>query len=212
MSITGLMWTRKGWPDVLKDVRVTVETQAQQVRYEPFTGPGLRSHYRPDAVAVETSDGRTLKERSNPRGSFENHTLQTTWDDLHLVYFSGYAMWNYLNTPFMFLLPGFETEEIGPWDEHGEQRRRLKVAFPNSVASHCSEQIFHIGSDGLIARLDYNADVSGAAPTAHYVSRYHDFDGIKIATERRAYRRNPDGTPNMNGIAVAIDIRNVTLT
>ncbi|MFX8860408.1 hypothetical protein ABTM70_19950, partial [Acinetobacter baumannii] len=78
-------------------------------------------------------------------------------------------MWNYLCTPFMFALPGFKTEEIDPWNENGEVRRRLKVTFPHTVATHCSEQIFHINGDGLVCRLDYGAEVTSNIPTAHYV-------------------------------------------
>lgn len=39
MSITGLLWTRKGWPDALKQVRVTADTDRQWVSYQPFTNP-----------------------------------------------------------------------------------------------------------------------------------------------------------------------------
>ena len=132
MSITGMLWARKGWPDALKQVRVTADTGAQRVSYQPFTKPDWRSVYHPEAVAIETSNGKPIKNRANPRAAFEGHTVETAWDDLHLAYFSGYAIWNYLNTPFLFQLPGFKTEEIEPWDEPSERRRRLKVTFPDS--------------------------------------------------------------------------------
>jgi hypothetical protein len=147
--------------------------------------------------------------RANPRDAFAGHTPATPWDDLHIAYFSGYAMWNYLNTPFMFALPGFATEEIEPWNENGQTWRRLRVSFPESVATHSPEQIFYISGDGLIARLDYFAKVTGGVPTAHYMSDYRDFDGIRIPTRRRAYRRNADGTPMTDGIGVAIDIADI---
>jgi hypothetical protein len=212
MSITGALWARKGWSDVLRDVHVTADVCGQTVSYQPFTDPGMRSVYRQNYAAVETLDGKLIKDRRNPRAAFDGHTVETKWDDLDLAYFSGYAIWNYLNSPFFFLLPGVETEEIEPWDEHGEQRRRLKVTFPDSIATHCSEQVFHIGGAGLISRLDYSATVTGGVPTAHYSSDYRDFDGIKIATRRRAYRRNPDGTALANFIAVAIDIADIRLS
>jgi hypothetical protein len=212
MSITGLLWARKGWPDALKRVHVTADIDSQRVSYQPFTQPDLRSVYRPDAVAIETSDGKSIKNRVNPQAAFQGHAVETAWDDLHLAYFSGYAIWNYLNTPFLFLLPGFKTEEIEPWDEHGEKRRRLKVTFPDSVTTHCPEQIFHVKGDSLISRLDYSAPVTGGMPTAHYTSEYRNFDGIRIATKRRAYRRKADGTPMMDAIAVAIDIADIRLS
>ncbi|MGQ0685760.1 hypothetical protein [Bradyrhizobium sp.] len=209
MSIVGGLWARKGWPDALKNVRVAVDIAQQQLSYQPFTAEGLRSFYRPDLVAIDAFDGKRLKQRSNPREAFSGHSPATPWDDLHLAYFSGYAMWNYLNTPFMFALPGFAIEEIGPWVEGSETWRRLKITFPKSVATHSPEQVFYVDDNGLIARLDYFADVAGGVPTAHYTSDYRDFDGIKISTKRRAYRRNTDGTPIQDGIVVAIDISNI---
>ncbi|MGY4308947.1 hypothetical protein ACVIJ6_006190 [Bradyrhizobium sp. USDA 4369] len=209
MSIVGGLWARKGWPEALKHVRVTVDIADQQLSYEPFTAEGLRSFYRPDLVAIDDVNGKRLKQRTNPRDSFAGHAPATPWDDLHLAYFSGYAMWNYLNTPFMFALPGFSAEEIEPWVEGRETWRRLKITFPESVATHSPEQVFYVGGNGLITRLDYSANVVGAIPTAHYTSDYRDFDGIKIPSRRRAYRRNADGTAIQNGPSVAIDIRNI---
>ena len=184
----------------------------QRVSYQPFTKPDWRSVYHPEAVAIETSNGKPIKSRANPRAAFQGHTVETAWDDLHLAYFSGYAIWNYLNTPFLFQLPGFKTEEIEPWDEPSERRRRLKVTFPDAVATHCPEQVFHVGGDGLISRVDYGAVVTGRIPMAHYMSEYRDFDGVKIATKRRAYRRRADGTAITEGVVVAIDIADIRLS
>ena len=212
MSSTGLLWVRKGWPDVFKNVHVTAEAGSQRLSYAPFTAEGLRSVYEPDQVAIETLDGKVVKSRINPRDAFNGHKVESGWDDLHLAYFSGYAMWNYLNTPFLFALPGFTAEEIEPWNADGEKWRRLKVAFPDSVATHSSEQVFYIDGDGLIARLDYSANVTGGIPTAHYVGGYREVDGVKLWTRRRAYRRNADGTANTDSVVVAIDVADFRLS
>jgi hypothetical protein len=212
MSVTGLLWDRKGWPDALKNVHVTAGIGEQRLSYHPFTGKGLHSVYRPDRVAIARADGTELKSRSNPRQAFDGHKPETPWDDLHLAYFSGYAMWNYLNTPFLFLLPGVVTDELSPVEENGERRRRLKVIVPATIATHGREQLFHIDDNGLIARLDYSAEVTGGLPTAHYTSGYRAFDGIKYPTTRRAYRRNPDGTALTTTILVAIDISDIRLS
>src|SRR5262249_49067010 len=152
----------------------------QRLSYSPFTADGLRSRYQSDRVAIARTDGSEVKSRPNPRQAFDGHTPETPWDDLHLAYFSGYAMWNYLNTPFLFLLPGIATEELSPVEENGERRRRLKVVFPDAIATHSAEQVFYIDDDGLIARLDYSADVVGGVPTAHYTFGYRTFDGIRF--------------------------------
>ena len=38
--------------------------------------------------------------------------METQWDNLYLVYFSGCAMWTYLTSPFLLKLPNVQTEEI----------------------------------------------------------------------------------------------------
>ena len=212
MSIAGAMWARKGWPDALKNVHVTADTKCQWISYRPFISEGMSSVCTPDRTLLETQDGKPIKDRKNPRAAFDGHTVETPWDDLNLAYFSGYAMWNYLNAPFIFTLPGFKTEEIEPWHDNGEKRRRLRVVFPNHIATHCAEQIFHINGEGLICRMDYSAPVTGGAPTAHYLSEHKDFSGIKIATKRRALRRKADGTAIPLPIFVAIDIADIRLS
>jgi hypothetical protein len=209
MSITGALWARKGWPDVLKDVHVIADARAQWISYQPFIREGQRSSCLPDRSVIETQDGKPIKDRKNPRSAFEGHGVETPWDDLNLAYFSGYAMWNYLTAPFIFALPGFKTEEIEPWHEDGERRRRLKVTFPDHIATHCTEQIFHINDKGLICRMDYSAPVAGGTPTAHYLHDHKDFSGIKVATKRRALRRKADGTAMPEPVFVAIDIADI---
>jgi hypothetical protein len=209
MSITGGLWARKGWPDVLKNVHVTAAAGNQWISYQPFIREGMRSSCTPDHTVIETLDGKPVKDRKNPRAAFDGHTVETPWDDLNLAYFSGYAMWNYLNTPFILAQPGFQAEEIEPWDENGEKRRRLKVAFPDHIATHCPEQIFHVNGEGLICRADYSAPVAGGAPTAHYLDDHKDFSGIKVATRRRALRRRADGIAIPDPVFVAIDIAEI---
>ena len=209
MSITGGLWARKGWPDALKNAHVTAAARDQWVSYRPFINEGVRSSCTPDHIVIETLDGKPVKDRKNPRAAFDGHTVETLWDDLNLAYFSGYAMWNYLNSPFIFALSGFQAEEIAPWDENGEERRRLRVVFPDHIATHCPEQIFHVNGDGLICRVDYSAPVAGGAPTAHYLYDHRDFSGIKMATRRRALRRKVDGTAVPDPVFVAIDIADI---
>jgi hypothetical protein len=112
----------------------------------------------------------------------------------------------------MFALPGFATEEIEPFIDDGARRRRLKVTFPDHVATHCPEQVFHVDDNGLIVRHDYSAEVAGGIPTAHQVGDYRDVDGFKFWSRRRAYRRNPDGTANTGMTAVAVDLADIHLS
>ena len=76
-------------------------------------------------------------------------------------------MWNYLATPFLFASPDFGTKELAPQAENGETWRRLAVKYPEHIPTHCAEQTFYFGEDGLLRRLDYFVEVVNDA-AAHY--------------------------------------------
>lgn len=208
-SIYGAMWIRKGHGDALRGVHITAKPRGQWISYSPFKGAGRRSVHTPSRTAIENSKGEVLQARDNPRAAFDGHTVESKWDDLHLAYFSGYAMWNYLTVPFTFAMPGFQVQEIETWKEGKETWRRLKVCFPEDIATHCPEQVFYINPHGLIARMDYAATVTGGVPTAHYLLDHRNFDGVVLPTRRRALRRNTDGSAVPEPVFVAIDFDDI---
>lgn len=91
----------------------------------------------------------------------------------------------------------------------GETWRRLKVTFPDRIATHCPEQIFYFDSNGLLRRHDYTPEVINAGPAAHYPSEYKEFDGMMIPTRRRVYRRGEGGTVSRDVELVTIDVESV---
>ena len=153
-----------------------------------------------------------MEERFNPRESFKGHVLDTPWDRLQLAYFAGYAMWTYLNTPFLFALPGVETEELQPWQENGEAWRRLRVRFPASITTHSTEQTFYFDRQGLLKRHDYDVDILGGASAVHYVAALKDVSGIMVPTKHTMFGRQPDGSPVPTPLLVSIDISEVEFT
>jgi hypothetical protein len=205
----GAMWKLKGQEETLKDVNLTVGLRSEWAEHSPFHVANQHTSFSPDRIAIESSEGAILHERFNPRESFNGHTLETPWDDLQLAYFAGYAMWTYMNTPFLFALPGVETEEIQPWQENGKAWRRLKVTFPDNIATHSREQTFYFDQQGLLKRHDYNVDVSGGTPAAHYVSELKEFSGIVVPTKHEVFGRQPDGSPVRTMLVVSIDVSDV---
>jgi hypothetical protein len=167
--------------------------------------------YEPGRTAILTSDALIVEERGLPRSAFGGHTLATAWDAQHLIYFSGYAMWTYLTTPFLFKLPGFQTEEIDPWDENGETWRRLKVTFPTDVHSHSTEQIFYFNASGILQRHDYSVEIMGGTSSANYATEPKEFGGLIFPTKRRVYAIGPDNKPLLERVAVAIDLDRIEL-
>jgi hypothetical protein len=214
VSSGGVLWASKGHPGAFDDLTVTIDAHAQRSLMARLTGPDRRGVFTPDRVAIENTDGELLEERQNPRGAFDR-SLDTPWDDLHLAYFAGYAMWTYLTVPFLLDQPGFVAEELEPWEVEGETRRRLRVKFPTQVASHGPEQVFRFGPDGLLRRHDYTPEVligdSEHLAVAHYANDHKRYDGISFPTQRHAVALQPDGTTVPEPILVAIDIRHVTV-
>lgn len=208
----GVLWTLKHQQGVLDDVNVRVALRREWASHSPFLKPNLRTSFEPQRVAIESTDGHVVEERVHPRASFAGHGVDTPWDRLQLAYFAGYAMWTYLTTPFFFAMDGVATEELEPWHENGETWRRLEVTVPQSIATHSTVQTFYFSTDGLLKRHDYDADVLGGTPAAHYVHEYQEFSGILVPTRRRVLGRRPDGTPAPDPLIVTIDLSEVKFT
>jgi hypothetical protein len=161
---------------------------------------------------MEKADGTLIQVRDDPEASFVGQQRETPWDDFHVAYFQGEALWTYLNTPFLYTYVGFVSEEIEPIEVGGETWRRLKVTFPDNVKSHTREQISCFGSDGLLRRHDYTVDILGGATGLNYASDYRDVDGIIIATKRRIYAYEADYKPVMDPLLVKIDMGEIKLS
>ena len=196
--------------DVLKDVLLTVDTKKERVVMD-FPGRDKRTVFEPFRVVIEKDDDSPVEERENPEKSFEGHQRDTPWDDIHVAYFSGEALWTYLNTPFLYTQDGFKTEEIASIVSNGETWRRLKVTFPDAIKSHTREQISCFGPDGLIRRHDYTVDILGGATGLNYASDYRDVDGIIVPTKRRIYAYEGDYQLVKEPLLVAIDMAEITL-
>jgi hypothetical protein len=209
LSVGGSSWPSDG---VLADTVATVDTRDQRVSWEPFGKPGQRAWYTPERVEILGADGAVLAERADPRGSFEGLTRETPWDQLHKAYFSGYAFWNYINTPFLLAREGVEANEIEPWQQDGQTWRRLAVRFPAGITTHNTEQTFYFGDDFLLRRHDYAADVVGGLTSAHYTTDHRTFDGFVFPTRRRVVPRLPDGTTLDGPVFVSLDIRSVSVS
>jgi hypothetical protein len=205
-SVGGGLWALKGKEGILDNVLLEVDCHRQHV---VFISSERRSIYTPSRTAIETIDGKILESRDNPRDAFKGHVVETKWDNQHLVYFSGYAFWTYLTSPFLLKLPNVRTEEIEPWEEQGHVWRRLKATFPPEIATHSTEQVFYFDKEGLLRRQDYKVDVLEGAPSANYASEHKEFSGLVIPTRRRIYRCRPDGQPILDSTIVAIDFREI---
>jgi len=185
LIVGGVLWGMKGHEGTIEQVDVKVNLLEQKTSHIP--SEAWHTVYTPDRIAIETGAGQLLEELYNPRSSFKDHVWETKWTSLQLSYFSGYATWNYFNTPFQFTRPGFELTEIEPWTERNETWRRLRVKWPKDIHTHSTEQILYIDNDGFITRLDYAVEIAGGVWCAHYLSDYKMVSGITLATKRVVY-------------------------
>jgi dienelactone hydrolase len=147
----GVLWAAKGQQGVLDDVFVTASLHEERESHHPFGAADRRSVFTPERVAIETSDGTVVEALQQPRASFAGHTIETPSTTLQLAYFVGTAMWTYLTQPFTFTLPGFETAELEPWRENGEQWRQPLEALRAEIGRRRAAGAQRIGLMGFSA-------------------------------------------------------------
>lgn len=207
----GAIWDIKQVPGIVDDGEVTVWVKDQRTSLRPFTAPDLKTAYTPDRVGIETLDGDVVEALEDPRASFAGHTLETPWTTLQLAYFTGYAMWTYTTEPFNLLLPGVHTEDGESWTEDGRRWRRMHVSYPDTVATHSPHQVLYVDDDGLIRRRDYQVDIAGGSPAAHYVSDFDEVDGVVIPRTRMIYVRDQDNHPIAEQLVVSIELTDLAV-
>src|SRR5689334_21566607 len=183
----GAIWDLKQVNGIVEDGNVTVWAREQRTSLHPFTAADRASVYTPRRVAITTTDGATVAELNHPRASFTGHSLHTPWSALQLAYFTGYAMWTYLTEPLHLTLPGVTLTEGAPWVEEDQTWRRLHVDYPPHIATHSPSQVLYVDHQGLIRRRDYQVDIAGGSPAAHYVSDFRCVDGIVVPATRMIY-------------------------
>lgn len=203
LSAGGFLFTTKHVRP-LRRVRVRASTVEPRFTFFDWPQPGQRGEwFGENEVRIVGTDDLIVSRRQQPRAAFRGLRRQLWWDELDLLYFAGYATWNYLTTPFVFLRPGFGFESLPPRDG----ATRIAASFPAEVPSHCRRQIFHFAPGGELLRLDYTAEVVGSwARAAHLCADYRDFAGLRAPTKRRVRPLFHLGNPLPLPTLVAIDV------
>ncbi len=157
-TVSGTTLTRKGFPGS-HDIKAIIDTKAQKVEFEKFGG--IRGIFTTERTfAGRVGSEAPLDARDNPRDAFKSHDMTTTWDAHNLMYFAGYAFWNYFNAPFFFRRPGFQAKEVDSYRcDNGETWRALQVTFPDNFATHCKIQQLYFDESYRLRRMDYRVDI-----------------------------------------------------
>jgi hypothetical protein len=216
ISASGFLFTAKRRP-VLDHVRMRAWTREPRFAFYDFPRTGqIAELIGTNEVRISDAKGSVLDRRVDPRSEFRALRRLFSWDNFDLIYFAGYATWNYLTTPFLLGREGFIVEEIGPGPGALSSLNRLRVIFPDDIPTHCREQVFYFDEQHLLRRLDYTAEVVGGwAHAAHLCDDYRTFGGIKAPTKRRVlpllFGNDPLPGPTLVAIEVH-DLRAVTET
>jgi hypothetical protein len=198
-----LIWFAKSRSDVLKNVEFTVDTKRQLLTMD-FPGEDKRTVFEGARVTALNLKGEVTAKNDQAERSFDGHKLDTPWDDIHVAYFSGEALWTYLNTPFLYAQEGFRTEEISSITVDRETWRRLQITFPGSIKTHTRTQISCFGPDGLLRRHDYTVDILGGAKGLNYAYEYRSVGGVMIPTTRKVVAYEGDFKPVWEPVLVEI--------
>jgi hypothetical protein len=205
----GGLFALKGVPQSPIPRRVTVWLHEQRFSISDYGAADQRAVLTPERVAIEKSDGTLVAERHMPRDSFAGHQMNTPWDPIHRAYFSGYALWTYLTSPFVLARDDVRVEELESWVEGAETWRCLRAYFPGSIETHSLTQEFFFDAELRLRRHDYRVNIAGGFAAAQLISNYVEADGIRVPTQRRAYVRGPDGRPVLDMLMVWIDFTDV---
>ena len=178
-TFRGLMFKLRLREAQLRNLSAVISTQKPAVEIGPFlTADGVGS-FSPGRVQLTNSTGQ--RSLQSPRARFGGLRTLLWWDDLELLYFCGYVLWNYSLLPFVLTWPGVKLTVGTPHQENGEEWKRLDAEFPPELATHSIHQSFFFDSTGLLRRHDYHvAIMSKLARGARYIHSYATVDGLKL--------------------------------
>ncbi|WOH60909.1 MULTISPECIES: hypothetical protein [unclassified Bradyrhizobium] len=203
LSVAGTLFSSTGHASEFKDVTAEGSTRTQSVRFTGITGGEHSGSFQPDAITIESLEGEILRTWRNPNLAFTEAGSPALAGELHLVFFCGVAIWNYLTNPFLLAHPDVLVEELPPWQENNESWRRLRAQFPPSLITLAPEQIFYFDENALQRRTDH--DLFGMK-VAHYSWAHDSFGGIVVPTLRRAQTLRPDGTVVAKPVLMDVEI------
>lgn len=208
MSAHGFLFTTKRVP-VQRHARLSISTRRPETVLQEYPVAAQRATLLgADRVEIRDASGNVVQSRDNPRSAF-NLMLWKRWDAIDFAYFSGYAMWNYLNLPFLLSWPGMRVDVVRA-DGAGTV---LDVGFPPGIPTHCPRQQLYFDASLQLVRHDYTAEVVGGwARAVHLCSAYREFDGLWFPTQRRVYPRGPFGRPLPAPTLVAVDIHDAWIS
>ena len=198
-SAGGLAFRLK-WRPEFRRLHIRADVWEPRVSLRPLDRRGNVGVLEGHAVRIESESGERVASRADPRSEFPYGRRLLWWDALDQLYFAGYAMWNYLTLPTLFLRDDIEWTEVA---EH-----TLEARFPSHLPTHCDVQRFHFDpATGLLREHDYTAEVFGGwARAAHVVLEHGSREALPFASKRRVTPRRGNGQPWPGPVLVWIEM------
>lgn len=184
LSTGGLAYATRGIRSSGIDLQVAVRPAERVVEIADYPCTGWWGKWHDDQVWVGPSGGPFSDARSQMRQRFKGWIRHPRWDALDLLYFLGYALWNYLSFPILLGHPGTRIRIV----RGGQvgQPTILAVRFPAELPTHSQDQRFHLDASGFLRRQDYVAEVFGTwAAGANHCLHAETVDGLRLYTRRR---------------------------
>lgn len=206
LSSSGLAFSSHGQGSALVGLNVRLWPHQRRVELHHYGEPGGLGVWTPEHVAHYAADGRLLAERQHPRAQFSRLRKRLVWDKLDMLYFGGYALWNYLSFPFVLAEPGVRVSLPTAVDRCAGAG--LVAEFDASVPTHSARQVFHLNQALHLTQHDYTADVIGSwATAANCALASTEVAGLRFYTRRHVTpRMGPWQTVLPFPLLVRIDI------
>ena len=197
VSANGLGFRLK-WRRPAPNADVRVEIAEPVVRMDLKDSEGHIGVMDRGDVRIETSSGEVVASRPNPEHLFPYGRRAFWWDRLDQIYFSGYALWNYMTLPALLLRDDIQWEEL--------REGSLQARFPKHLPTHCEVQQFHFDpATGLLRQLDYTAEAFGNwAKAANVVLEHGESEGVPRPSLRRV-------TPRKGPLLIGIEFHRFRL-
>jgi hypothetical protein len=210
-SSGGLAFTAHMQPSALRALRISVAPHAPRVVLHDFCHHDWRGIWTPNHVEIRDDKDKLVLQRSAPREQFNRLPKLIRWDRLDILYFAGYALWNYLSFPFILDYPGVSVTEL-PAATPGDADRLL-ATFDSAIATHSATQVFHVDSARRLLRHDYTADVIGRLATAaNLCLSSEQVTGLRFYTRRKVFPRFGHGLVMPVPTLVWIEIDDIRVT
>jgi len=175
----------------LANITANIYTEKPFVSFHDFPEQGMTSIFDGFNVYIYNANDKIISERNFYKDTSLKTKPRLRWDNLDLVHFLGYALWNYICSPFMFHKSQFECKQGDDWiEKDGSRLNTLNVTFPDSIPCLCRDQIFYFNQQGLLQRNDYTAEIfSPIAIGSHYCTQHKTVDGFIFPTHRTVFPR-----------------------